>query len=102
MFVSYAVNPLPVWRCLFRPVLSFEHVQNLPLDKTDRDACLMYGHYVAYTLHESNATAESITGDEICHRITKFCMFCPLSLRNKSVCQCDQAFRQFLNLGHLG
>ena len=33
--------------CPFRPVLSFEHVQNFPPDKTDRDARLMYGHYVA-------------------------------------------------------
>ena len=33
--------------CPFRPVLSFEHVQNFPPDKTDRDARLMYGYYVA-------------------------------------------------------
>ena len=63
MFVSYPVNPLLLRRCPFRPVLSFEPVQNLPQDKTDRDARLMYGHYVAYTLHKSIARVSSIRGD---------------------------------------
>ena len=81
MFVSYPVNPLFVWRC---PVMSsdvrfvrFEVLsmfKTFPLDKTDRDACLMYGRYVA-----------SIRGDEFCHRITKFCMFCPAESSSKQV-----------------
>ena len=91
MFVSYPVNPLLVRQCPFRAGFSFEHVQNYPPDKTDRDARLMYGHYVAYTLHKSIARVSSVRGDEFCHPITKFCMFCPFSLRNKSVCRSDQA-----------
>ena len=83
-----------VWWCSFRPVLSFEHVQNYPTDKMDRDARLMYGHYVAYTLHKLIARVSSVRGDEFCHQITKFCMFCPLSLRNKSVCRFDQALKE--------
>ena len=93
MFVSYPVNLLRVRRCTFRPVISFEHVQNFPPDKTDRDACLMYGRYVAYMLLKSIARVSSIRGDEFCHRIIKFCMFCPFSLCNKSVCQSDQDFK---------
>ena len=92
MFISYPLNPLLVRRCPFRGVLSFEHVQNFPPDKTDRDACLMYGHYVAYRLHKSIARVSSIRGNEFCYWITKFCMFCPFSLRMKSVCRSDQAF----------
>ena len=92
MFVSYPVNPLLVRRCPFQPVLSFVHVQNFPPEKTDKDTRLMYGYYVAYMLHKSIATVLSIRGDEFCHRITKLCMFCPLSLRKKSVCRSDQAF----------
>ena len=96
MFVYYSVNPPLVRRCpvmsVFFPVLSFEHVQNFPPDKTDRDARLMLCHYVAYTLHKSIAKVSSVRGGEFCHRITKFCMFCPFSLRNKSVFRSDQAF----------
>ena len=81
--------------CPFHLVLSFEHVQNFPLDKMDRDARLMYCHYVASMLHKSIARVSSVRGDEFCHRITKFCMFCPFSFRNKSVCRYDQAYRLF-------
>ena len=96
MFVSYLVNPLLVRRYPVMSVssgLSSEHVQNFPPDKTDKDASLMYGHYVAFTLHKSISRVSSIRGDEFCHRITKFCMFCPFSLRNKSICWSDQALR---------
>ena len=59
MFVSYPENPLLVRRC---PAMSgdvrFEHVQNYPTDKTARESCLMYGHYVAYTLHKLIASLE--------------------------------------------
>ena len=72
--------------CPFRPVWSFEHVQNFPPNEPDRDARLMYGRYVA-----------SVRRDEFCHWITKFCMFCPFSLRNKSVCRSDQAFMPCLH-----
>ena len=50
MFVSYPVNPLLVRRCPFCSVLSFEHVQNFPPDKTDRrpfdvrSLCGLYAH----------------------------------------------------------
>ena len=94
MFVSYPMNPLLVRRCPVMSVsseLSFENVQNFPPDKTDRNARLMYGHCVAYTLHKSIARVWSVRGDELCHRITKFCMFCPFFLRYKSVCRSDQA-----------
>ena len=93
MVVSYSVNPLLVPCCPFCPVLSFEHVQNFPPDKTDRDTRLMYGHYASYTLHKSITRVSSVRGDEFCHRITKFCMFCLFPLRNKSVCRSDQAFK---------
>ena len=94
----YPMNPLLVRRYLVISIssgLSFEHVQNFPPDKTDKDACLMYGHYVAFTLHKSISRVSSVRGDEFCHRITKFCMFCPFSLRNKSVCRSDQALSAF-------
>ena len=97
MFVSYPVNPLLVRRYPVTSVssgLSFAHVQNFPPDKTDRDARLMYGHYVAYTLHKLISRVSSVRGDEFCHRINKLCMFCPFSLRNKSVCRSDQAFTE--------
>ena len=68
--------------CLFRLFWSFDHVQNFLPNKTDRDARLMYGCYVA-----------SVRRHEFCHLITKLCMFCPFSLRNKSICRSDQAFR---------
>ena len=68
--------------CPFRPVWSFEHVQKFPSDITDRDASLMDGRYVA-----------SVRGDEFCHRITKYCIICLFSLRNKSVCRSDQALK---------
>ena len=55
----------------------------------------MYGDYVAYTLYKSIRRLSSVRGDEFCHRITKFCMFCPFSLRNKSVCRSDQALNMF-------
>ena len=42
-------------------------------------------------LHKSIARVSSVRGDEFCHQITKFCMFCPFSLRNKSICRSDQA-----------
>ena len=86
MFNSYPVNLLFVQRCPVMSVssgLKFEHVKKFPLDKTDRDARLMYCRYVT-----------SIRGDEFCHRITKFCMFCLFSLRNKAVCQSDQAIKK--------
>ena len=71
MFVSYLVNPLLVRQFLFRPVLSFERVQHFPPYKTDREAHLMYGHHVTYTLHKSMASVSSVRGDEFCHWITK-------------------------------
>ena len=67
MFVSYRwIRSLwgDVCWCWFRLVWSFEHFQNFPLDKKDRDACLMYGRYVA-----------SVRGDEFCHRITDSACF---------------------------
>ena len=85
VFLSYPVNLLLVRWCPFRLVWSLEHVQNFPPDKTDRDARLMYGRNVA-----------SVRGEEFCHRITKFRMFCLLSLRNESICRSDQAFRKKL------
>ena len=60
MFVSYPMNPLLVRWSPFRPVLSFEHIQISPPDKTDRDARLMYGHYAAYTLQKSIARVSSV------------------------------------------
>ena len=45
MSVSNPVNPFLVRGCPFYPVGSFEHVQNFPPDKTDRDVRLMYGRY---------------------------------------------------------
>ena len=69
-----------------------------------RDARLMYSHYVAYTLHKSIAKVSSIRGDEFCHRITQFCMFCLFSLCKKYVCQSDQASslykRKYLTISH--
>ena len=64
----------------------------------DRDACLMYGHCLAYMLHKPKARVSSVKRDGFCHRITKFCMICPFSLRNKSVCLSDQAFKLSRNL----
>ena len=71
---------------------SFEHVKTFPLEKTDREACSLYGHCVAYTLHKQIARASSVRGDELCHWITKFCMFCPFFLNNVS--RSDQAFKE--------
>ena len=94
MFVSYPVNPLLVQRC---PVMSisfgfkFLTCSKLSTDKMDRDARLMYSHYMVYMLHKSLARVLSVRGDEFCHQITKFCMFCPFSLCNKSVFWSDQA-----------
>ena len=48
MSVSNPVNPSllgDVRCCPFRPVGSFEHVQDFPPDKTDRDVRLMYIRY---------------------------------------------------------
>ena len=92
MFVSYPVNQLLVWRYLSNPKESFEQVKKFPSDKTDRDVSLMYSHCVAYTPHKPIAKASSVRGDEFCHRITLFRMFCPYSPFNKSVSQSDQAF----------
>ena len=39
----------------------------------------MYGYYVAYMLHKSIGRVLSVRRDKFCHRITKFCMFCPFS-----------------------
>ena len=58
----------------------------------DTDIHLMYGYCVAYTLHKPIARASTVSGDEFCHGITKFYMFCPFSLCNKSVIWFDQAF----------
>ena len=92
MFVSYPMNPLLVRRCSFCSVLSFEHVQNFPSDKTDRDARLMYGHYVAYTL--TNQSLESRASEEMDFVTGKpVCMFCLFSLRNKCVCRSDKAIK---------
>ena len=41
-FMSVSDESVP---CPFRPVGSFEHVQNIPPDKTDRDVRLMYVRY---------------------------------------------------------
>ena len=43
-----------VWWRLFRPVGSFEHVQNFPTDTTDRDLCLMC------SLHEYTVCLELV------------------------------------------
>ena len=95
MFVSYPVNPLLVRRCPVMSVLfgfkfracsklsTRQNRQRRPFDV--RSLCGLYAH-------KSIARVSSVRGDGFCHRITKFCMFCPFSLRNKSVCRSDQAF----------
>ena len=93
MFVSYPVNPLLVRRCPVMSVLfgfkfwacsKLSTGQRRPFDV--RSLCGLYAH-------KSIARISSVRGDGFCHRITKFCMFCPFSLRNKSVCRSDQALR---------
>ena len=112
MSVSYPVNPLRVRQC---PVTSVPSVEKFWLKSMTRTVIsvsrplifryisvkrtffplhhrYLCSHSVVSALHAPISRAVSGRGDRFYHRITKFYMFCPFSLRYITVSRFDRAF----------